>query len=170
MTYGKAQSARGKGYGAGAWPKPRAGQPLTRRYSYTERDSTVGGAPEESGPYVVQGQTASSLEWRVYQALRKLGWTDELINFQADFMGGHLPGGQVLDFVVYVPGQRVVISVDGDYWHNYTQAQIERDRQKSAAISAVWTRPYTFIKLNTGDLLSDDQAYYRLLREVGRGF
>ncbi len=40
----------------------------------------------EEAPFFVQGQKASDLEWRVYKALLRLGWKDE-IDFQVNVFG-----------------------------------------------------------------------------------
>jgi hypothetical protein len=66
---------------------------------------------------LIQGRTpGSSLEWNVSQALDALGWS---YRYQYSIAGGSqgLPGGQVLDFLVYTPGLPTPLNVNGRYWH-----------------------------------------------------
>jgi hypothetical protein len=65
----------------------------------------------------IQGRTPGSiLEWNVSQALDALGWG---YDYQHSLAGGweHLPGSQVLDFLVYTPGLPTPLNVNGRYWH-----------------------------------------------------
>ena len=117
----------------------------------------------------IQGKKASDLEWRVYQTLKRLGWKESAINFQADVLGGRMPGGQVLDFVVWIPEMPVVIAVNGDYWHARGETQKKLEKQKEAYIRAAWGKKMKYLAVYTADLIDDDTAYRVLLREVGRG-
>lgn len=119
-------------------------------------------------PYFVMGRRASDLEARVYRTLKRLGWGDDDIQFQVDVLGGRLPGGQVLDFVVWTPGGPVVIAVNGDYWHGRSLNVREKDRRNEAVLAAIWGRKYKFLAVYSADLLTDEIAYQRLRREVGR--
>lgn len=122
----------------------------------------------ERGPFSIQGMRASDLEWRTYKTLHRLGWTDRNIHFQTSILGGRRPGGQVLDFVLYGPGQVYVIAVNGDYWHavgNKTNVtRFNEDIVHSVMPSA------KFIALYSGDLLNDELAYNNLRVLVGRGW
>jgi hypothetical protein len=122
----------------------------------------------EKGPFTIQGQRASDLEWRVYKALHALGWTDSNINFQVNILGGRNPGGQVLDFVVYGFGQVYVIPVNGSHWHGIGFVAQETKQLEEMAREAMPNA--VFIPLYTADLLSDAQAIARLRREMGRGY
>ena len=64
--------------------------------------------PEDPRPF------GSMLEKRVYKALLANGWKD--IAWQYPVLGGRVPGGLVVDFVVYTP-MPIPVMVNGDYWH-----------------------------------------------------
>jgi len=168
--YGKAPKKKAPGYGSGPYAKPRVvaekRRPLPHGPSILRERREVARA----GPFTVQGQAASDLEDRTYRALRRLKWDDSEIDFQFPIFGGRQPGGQVLDFVLTAFGRLTVVAVDGDYWHNRTLQQQEHDRQQRAMVEKAFPyRPYTFVKLNSGDLLDDEMAYRILLERVGRG-
>ena len=140
---------------ADASPVSRARTVITRKKSPT------------GGPYFIQGIHASDLEWRTYITLHKLGWTDANIQFQTSVLGGRMPGGQVLDFVLYGFGDVTVIPVNGDYWHKggikgeltlYNE-QIIQSVMPSARI----------VPLYGADLATDEVAFATLSRRVGRG-
>ena len=118
--------------------------------------------------FIIEGKRASDLEWRVWRMLLKLGWPQEEIDFQTDILGGHMPGGAILDFVVWTPGMVTIIEPNGDYWHIHTPEQQERDRVRLEKIRHAYSRPFTYIPLASGDLQTDDQAYHNLLLAVGR--
>lgn len=121
-----------------------------------------------TGPYFVQGYRASDLEWRTYRMLLKLGWTNREIRFQVDFMGGRMPGGQVLDFVVWSFSGPIVIPVNGDYWHARTLQLKQVDDQKAAYVKARFPQARYF-PLYSSDLKDDETAFRNLMRIVGRG-
>lgn len=169
LDYGKAPSALR--YGG-----PRSRQTLRaprRTSAQTEarfvRGPLVAELKEPEGPYRVQGLKASDIEWRCYMALMALGWTDSEVIFQEDTMGGRMPGGQVLDFVVHAPGGDIVIAVDGDVWHNRTEAQRQDDLFQQQRISAALGYDVIYVKANAGDLLDLPTAYNFLERWVGHG-
>lgn len=165
MRYGQAPRQREK-YGRGAGV---ALLPIPRRISAGERWGS--GRPEakekEVGPFVVQGQKASDIEWRVYKALIRLGWDDSNVVFQTPILGGRRPGGQILDFVVYGNALVTVIAVNGDHWHKFG-TKAEQTRINEAAVLRAM-RSARYVALYSSDLQSDDQAYRVLLRHVGRG-
>ena len=176
VAYGKApKKSRTPGYGKGPFDPRRRGDPRGRgpeRRPLPHGPSILRERREvaRAGPFTVQGQSASDLEDRVYRTLRRLGWTDAEIDFQFPIFGGFQPGGQVLDFVLTAFGRLTIVAVNGDYWHNRTLQQRERDRADQAAVERAFPgRPYTFLKLNSGDLLDDEMAYRRLRAGVGRG-
>lgn len=121
------------------------------------------------GPFYVQGYKASDLEFTCYQALLALGWTDADIEFQKNTLGGRLPGGQVLDFVVHSPGGDIVIAVDGDAWHNRTEAQRQDDLFQQQRISKALGYEVIFVKANSGDMMNLAVAVNFLERWVGHG-
>ena len=117
---------------------------------------------------VVQGKKASDLELRCYNTLKRLGWNDSDIEFQVSMLGGRSAGGMVLDFVVWAPGQPIVISVNGDYWHNRGEKQQQATAQYEARVREAWKGPLTYLPLMSGDLIDDSVAYMRLVHAVGR--
>ena len=136
--------------------------------------------PGERGPFRVQGRHASDLEYLTYITLRRLGWDDGDVQFQVDVLGGHLPGGLLLDFVVWTPGQVTVVEPNGDYWHTATVQQKERVRQREAQLRVAWDKPFNYVIVTPLDLgMADasrgitaaarDTAYQTLLIKVGRG-
>ncbi len=120
-----------------------------------------------AGPYTVQGRKASDLEYRTYVTLKRLGWRDDQIQFQVSILGGRMPGGQVLDFVLYGPGAIYVIPVNGDHWHKFgSDYQVTLNNEQmvhavmpGAIVRAMWSN----------DLATDEIARVSLLKAVGRG-
>jgi hypothetical protein len=86
-----------------------------------------------------------------------------------DVLGGRLPGGQVLDFVVWAPECPIVISVNGDYWHGRGLQQRQETAIKEAVLAKLWGRKFKFFDFWTADLGTDDLAYETLRKTVGRG-
>lgn len=81
------------------------------------KTKTVGA--EDRPRYIVAGKKASSYEWNVAKALDSLGLE---YAFQVDVLGGRsLPGGFVLDYVVYTAPLHTPVYVNGDYWHRDPQ-------------------------------------------------
>jgi len=124
---------------------------------------------EPTGPYAIRGIKASDLEWRTWNTLLKLGWDEADISYQVDILGGRMPGGQVLDFVVWRPESPAVIMVNGDYWHGRGLQQRQQAAINEAIVRSVWGSKLTYVTLWTGDLVSEELGYSTLLREIGRG-
>lgn len=77
--------------------------------------------------YQVRGKRASSYEYNVSLALDYYG-LDYL--FQVSYWGGRaLSGGIVLDFLVFTSPLQTPIWVNGDYWHQADNAQLELYQQ-----------------------------------------
>lgn len=150
---------------SGVWQypkfKPDDTAPVSRTNTIITRKKAAG------GPYAIQGRPASDLEWRCYVALRKLGWSDEYIQFQTSVLGGRMPGGQVLDFVLYGFGDVTVIPVNGDYWHR-GGIKGEMTSYNEQIIQTVMPAARV-IPLYGADLATDDIALRTLTRRVGRG-
>jgi hypothetical protein len=152
-------------FGRGAIPIPKGvDEQITSRFSPAVTSKS---ALEQQGPYVVQGQKASDLEWRVYRMLRLLGWTDRSIQFQTAILGGRRPGGQVMDYVLYGPGQVYVIQVNGDYWHA-VGVKADETKRNEAIIQAEMPSARVYGLFNA-DLLTDEIALATLTRLIGRG-
>ena len=65
----------------------------------------------------VPADLGSGFEVRVYKMLLRVGWKPDDIETQQGILGGRsLPGGQVIDFVLYTPAS-VGISCKGRHWH-----------------------------------------------------
>jgi len=75
---------------------------------------------EDLPPFFIRGQKADSKdEWWAFLALEKIevetGWG---FDYQYSVYGGrNLAHGNVIDFLVYTPGQWTMIEPMGDYWH-----------------------------------------------------
>ena len=70
---------------------------------------------------------ASLPEKLVYAWLVKHGIP---FNYQYALMGGHVPGGAIVDFVIYLRDPSVILRIMGYYWHNKSPAsQINDDLQ-----------------------------------------
>lgn len=115
------------GKAAGPTPgPPRFGKNQKIRYMVQygpEELQLVRGPDYQSGPgeppLGFVGGTTSKTEWYVYWALEKLlGPEGVTWTFQEAFAGGrHIPGGAVLDFVVYTPKYRILIRVQTWRFH-----------------------------------------------------
>lgn len=65
----------------------------------------------------------TTLEERIYKALRRAGWRAEDIDIQTPILGGrNTRGGQVIDFVLYRPSP-LPIEANGNYWHRDAEAE-----------------------------------------------
>ena len=162
LLYGTKRETKHR-YGRGQWKRPK---PLPPSIAF--RAVEIDREAQEVGPFYVQGKKASDLEWRVYKALKRLGWTDGEIDFQTAVMGGRMPGGAMLDFVVWTPGLPVVIEPNGDIWHTATTATRERDKVREAKIRRAWNHDFRYVVLPQGEIVNDQMTYDRLLREVGK--
>jgi len=152
-------------FGTGDMPVPTTpDEQITSRFSPVVTPKSY---LEPQGPFVVQGHKASDLEDRVYRMLRVLGWTDRSIQFQTAILGGRRPGGQILDFVLYGPGQVYVIQVNGDYWH--ALGKKADDTKRNEAIIQHEMPSARVYGLFNADLLTDEIALATLRRLVGRG-
>ena len=85
----------------------------------------------------------SRMEDWCYQALLALGWPEEDITVQRSIYGGRsMPGGQVVDIVLYKPTS-CAISLKGEYWHGNADEETIDDA-RAAAIYAeyivIWWR------------------------------
>lgn len=74
-----------------------------------------------------------------------LVWLGYMFQWQRSEYGGRLRvGGAVVDFMVYFGGQRVVIRVQGDWWHSQPErkrsdlVQAERLRAKGLRVFDAW--------------------------------
>lgn len=148
------------------YARPAGGAPLAAEGGPAKEGGAGKAAPQR---YRVQGKRASDLEDRVYRMLRALGWRDDDIQFQVKVMGGRRAGGALLDFVIWAPGMPIVIEPNGDHWHTATLQQRQRDLARTAAIQEAWARPFRYLALPQGEILTDEMAYQKLLIAVGRG-
>ena len=103
----------------------------------------------------------SRLEDWGYYALLALGWNPEDITTQRSIDGGRsLPGGQVVDIVLYKPTS-CAISFKGEYWHGnpdeetFDDARIQNIYDEYVIVW--WREAFTY-----------DMMYQVLLERVGR--
>jgi hypothetical protein len=107
------EDGEGRATGTFQYPVPRPAKKMVLPHSTGARESD-----EPAGGFFIQGISASSREWIVYQALRAVGWPEEDIEFQVGFLGGrHFKGGIIVDFVLNTQPLPTPIFVHGDYWH-----------------------------------------------------
>jgi len=99
-----------------------------------------GGGPGEP-PVGFVGGTTSATEWYVFWAFEKLlgpegvNWT-----YQESFQGGrHVPGGAVIDFVLYMPMQTILVRVQTWRFHfGDGPDKIQADTEQKIANTSIW--------------------------------
>lgn len=171
LKYGAApKRSKGTGpekYGRGPLEVPKA-EPASFSRPAENQLLDPEGAVEGPKRHRIQGKRASNLEWMVYQALRRLKWTDDDIEFQVGVLGGRLPGGAVLDFVVWTYAGPVIIEPDGDHWHAALQQQ-QQDADRVSMVQQVWDRPFFYHRLRQAQMQSQAQVDREVEKMVGRG-
>lgn len=89
----------------------------TRRQPATVTRPEPAREPEEIPGSIHGVQAGSKEEWRFYKSLIKY---DIAFQYQVAIDGGrNVPGGQVVDFVLYIPYTQPVF-IHGVYWHKDT--------------------------------------------------
>ena len=113
---------------------------------------------EEIG--IVQGlMPGSKNEWFVSLALDKL---EIDYQFQVPLYGGRgVRGGQVVDFVCYIP-RATPVFVQGEYWHN-ANSETEDILKQAAAEQRYGTKPILLMGEETD---SKDKAYKTVVEKV----
>ena len=113
---------------------------------------------EEIG--IVQGlMPGSKNEWFVSLALDKL---EIDYQFQVPLYGGRgVRGGQVVDFVCYIP-RATPVFVQGEYWHN-ANSENEDILKQAAAEQRYGTKPILLMGEETD---SKDKAYKTVVEKV----
>ena len=96
-----------------------------------------------------------------YRALLALGWNAEDITVQRSIDGGRMmPGGQVVDIVLYKPTS-CAISFKGEYWHGNPSEETIDDARIAMIYNEYviiwWREAYTY-----------DMMYQVMLERVGR--
>jgi hypothetical protein len=94
---------------------------------------------EDLPPFIIRGQVAGSKdEWWVSLALERIeaetgwGWS-----YQVPVYGGrNIAHGNVIDFLVYTPGQWTILDPMGAYWH--TGKHEDRDEMQNVARHKKW--------------------------------
>jgi len=113
---------------------------------------------ELEGPFIIQGKSATDIEWRVYRALRKEGVTDDDIGFQVDYFGGRqFSGGLVIDFVVQTVPLPTLIYVNGNFFHEGA-AQQDEDLFEQSLVESRMNGQVRVITLWGNDLQTQDHA------------
>lgn len=71
------------------------------------------------GSFLARYPAASLLEYQMYWWLQRKGRMEPGVDFayQDPVLGGRMPGGQVLDFVVLDRTPPLAIYANGDFWH-----------------------------------------------------
>ena len=96
-----------------------------------------------------------------YYALLELGWKPEDITTQRGIDGGRsLPGGQVVDIVLYKPTS-CAISYKGEYWHGNPDEETFDD----ARIAAIYDE---YVVIWWREAFTYDMMYQVTLERVGR--
>lgn len=104
----------------------------------------------------------SSLEAMVYKALLYVGYTEDQIATQVPINGGsRLPGGLIIDFVIYTPVP-IPVMVNGEYWHRDEDENFANE----AEIMFVFGRPPVTIWGN--ECQTFDDAVGTVQRKVGQ--
>jgi hypothetical protein len=87
----------------------------------------IGDFQEEGEMGLIQGREPQSIiEWRAAKSFWK--YKIDFI-YQLEFFGGRrVPGGFVLDFLIYIPFP-LPVPIQGDYWHGKYDRQIVDDIQ-----------------------------------------
>lgn len=86
-------------------------------------------------PWYVQGMEATSIEYNVAKALEQLGLGYDFqygINY-----GRERAGGSVIDFLIYTPGKKTLLDVQGRYWHTGIHAD-ELQEMRNAQSTSKW--------------------------------
>lgn len=83
--------------------------------------------PPKAERMQIRGKNASSYEVNFAMALEDAGL--EYL-FQVEYWGGRsLPGGMVLDFLVFSEPMRTPVYINEDYWHSGQRAEIDKLQQ-----------------------------------------
>lgn len=120
-------------------------------------------AQEDVG--LVQGKSASDIEFRVATSLDKFDWEYQ---FQVGVMGGRqLRGGQVIDFIVQTAPLPTPLHIFGEYFHGSIQA--ERDKLMLALMSSAYHGQYAQPEVLWGDQLeTQEESDQQILQLFGR--
>lgn len=116
---------------------------------------------------LIQGKSASDIEYRVAISLDKFKWE---YTFQAGLMGGRqLRGGTVVDFLVKTTPLETPLYIMGEYYHGGVQA--ERDKLTMALLSSAYHGMYANPEVLLGQDLqtqeASDQAVLKLFGRAG---
>lgn len=117
-------------------PKPPPEQMMKARAEKVNTEE------QDGPPYMVQGQSATSIEYHVSQALDILNIGYE---FQYFYGGGRSRrGGSVIDFKIFTPGRPTLLNVNGRYWHTGSHndelqaAMLKQQVSKWAVFLEIW--------------------------------
>ena len=112
---------------------------------------------------LIQGRVPQSKEeWWVAKALWRL--KEEFI-YQFEFFGGHIRGGQILDFLVHTVPFKTALDVKGEYWHRNEMTSevrfnlflLEAELHGWAVLEVLWGK----------DLPNEEETYLKV-RDVLR--
>lgn len=171
-NYGKPLRTQGYKYGS-----VRRGPGYKRPLPTDEARRLLGGhvmpirrrtLPMVDAPHFIRGFKASDLEWRAWQAILVLGWPESRIEWQVDVLGGRMPGGRVLDIVVWTFSGPVVLAINGDYWHARGERQKQEEKNTEAMLQKIFGKRTRYYALYTADLLDDEIARRKIEWLIGR--
>jgi hypothetical protein len=165
-TYGYAYGSARRSLGYKR-PIPKAGAGESPSLSSHLQPIRRRDLPIEGG-HLIRGLQASDLEWRTWTTVKRLGWPDDKLDWQTDVLGGRLPGGRVLDIVVWTWGGPAILAVNGDYWHARGERQRQLELDTEAHIRQIFGSRTFYYPLYTADLLTDEIAERTLLLLIGR--
>lgn len=119
----------------------------------------VGHTPEEIlEQYAPEGFKLSHPEKRVFGWLVRHGI---VFDWQVQLMGGRIPGGAIVDFVVYTQFPPIILRIQS-YWHEATSTRVEDDLQRVALenmgyqVEDVWEY----------DLQTEDEVHWTLTQVI----
>lgn len=144
------------------------GSRLVQRAMDVER---IGAGPGQA-PVGFVGGTTSLSEWYIYWALFKLlGPEGDQWAYQESFLGGrHLPGGAVVDFVIYQADLEIGVRIQTFYFHmaagSWKQAS---DIEQRIALGKLYDMQ--IVDVYEQDYINDEsgQAALKVMREVLAG-
>ena len=114
---------------------------------------------------LIQGKSASDIEYRVAISLDKFKWE---YTFQAGIMGGRqMRGGQVIDFIVETKPLPTPLYIFGEYYHGGKQE--ERDKLMMELLSSAFHGTFTQPEALWGDQLeTQEESDAEILKLFGR--
>lgn len=109
------------------------------------------------------GGVGSSAEGRLYLGLLRAGYQQEQVEIQTSILGGRgTLGGQVVDFVVYMPTP-IPIELDGRWWHKNSGEEFVA---RAGIVNEYGVEP---VVIYDDEVETVEQAVATVIRKLGRG-